>query len=105
MQEAGADVEIVYPRNMTIEPCDGEVSCWWNDPGRCFIQDDMQSLYPKLVSAEAWVLGIPVYVGMPGEPEKTRRACVVWMGRGVVEGPLHSQESCPRLFVRRLTVH
>jgi len=67
MRGAGADVEIVYPRNMTIEPCAGEVSCWWTDPGHCFIQDDMQLLYPRLLSADVWVLGIPVYVGMPGE--------------------------------------
>jgi multimeric flavodoxin WrbA len=67
MQGVGADVEIVYPHSMTIEPCAGEVSCWWSDPGHCFIGDDMQSLYPKLLSAAIWVLGIPVYVGMPGE--------------------------------------
>jgi multimeric flavodoxin WrbA len=62
MREAGADVELFYTRKLEIDPCQGEFYCWVKEPGVCFQQDDMQMLYPKLGTAEIWVLATPVYV-------------------------------------------
>ncbi|MCU0861765.1 MAG: hypothetical protein MUE65_05550, partial [Methanomassiliicoccales archaeon] len=42
-------------------------SCWYRDPGRCHIQDGMQSLYPLLRESDILVLATPVYIPLPGD--------------------------------------
>ncbi len=67
LRDAGAVVETVYTRKMDIHPCTGEVSCWFRTPGECYIQDDMQALYPRIRETDLWVFAIPLYWwGMPG---------------------------------------
>jgi multimeric flavodoxin WrbA len=66
-KEAGADVEIFYVKRLNIQPCIGDFHCWDKKPGECIISDDMQSLYPKLRSADILVLATPVYIPLPGE--------------------------------------
>lgn len=41
--------------------------CWYENPGECFIKDDMQLLYPKVKAAEILVLATPVYIPLPGD--------------------------------------
>jgi len=67
MEKAGAAVELFYVRRLNIKPCNGELYCWNKTPGECYIQDDMQPLYPKLREADILVLATPVYVPLPGE--------------------------------------
>jgi multimeric flavodoxin WrbA len=68
MREAGAETELFYASNLNIKPCPGCIySCWRDKPGECLINDDMQSIYPKLRSADILVLATPVYVPIPGE--------------------------------------
>jgi multimeric flavodoxin WrbA len=67
MEEAGASVELFYARRLNVKPCAGEFYCWNKKPGQCYIDDSMQSLYPKLRDADALVLATPVYVPLPGE--------------------------------------
>lgn len=62
MKEAEADVELFYTRKLKIEPCTGEFHCWIKKPGECYIDDDMNMLYPKLREADIWVFATPVYV-------------------------------------------
>jgi len=57
--ESGALVTSIYLHGLDIRPCDGCDLC--TDNGKCVIEDDMQSLYPKLVAADAIVLVSPVY--------------------------------------------
>ena len=56
---AGAQVESVYLHGLDIRPCDACELCQNN--GICVIEDDMQSLYPKLATADAILLASPVY--------------------------------------------
>lgn len=65
--DAGADVELFYASRLDIEPCTGEFHCWNEKPGECYIQDDMQELYPKLRAAQTLVLATPVYIPLPGQ--------------------------------------
>lgn len=58
--EAGAQVESVYLHGMDIRPCDACDLCREQRQG-CVIQDDMHSLYPKLLAADAIVLASPIY--------------------------------------------
>ena len=61
MKEAGADVEVFYTRKMKIGPCNGDMSCWYVNPGTCGQKDDMQMLLPKLKEADVIVWASPVY--------------------------------------------
>jgi multimeric flavodoxin WrbA len=57
---AGAEVESIYLHGLDIRPCDACDSC--TQPGTiCIIEDDMQTLYPKIRAADAIVLATPVY--------------------------------------------
>lgn len=69
MTDAGADAELFYASRLQVEPCTGEMYCWYEKPGKCYIQDDMEDLYPKLRAAETLVLATPVYIPLPGEME------------------------------------
>lgn len=58
-QESGAETELVTVRNKEIKPCDGCLSCV--ETGKCHLQDDMQAIYPKILSADGIIWGTPVY--------------------------------------------
>lgn len=61
IREAGAQADLIYVRKLNIKPCTGCFSCWNKTPGHCPQQDDMEQLYPKLMSADVWVLATPLY--------------------------------------------
>lgn len=67
IREAGADVELFYTKKLKIDPCTGELLCWYKTPGKCHISDDMQLFYPKLYNTDILVLATPVYAPLPGE--------------------------------------
>jgi multimeric flavodoxin WrbA len=59
-REAGAEVESVYLHGLDIRPCDACDLCKENGEF-CVIEDEMQSLYPKVVEADALLLASPIY--------------------------------------------
>jgi multimeric flavodoxin WrbA len=61
MKEAGSDVEVFYTRKLKIGPCNGDMSCWFVNPGTCGQKDDMQMLAPKIKEADVIVWASPVY--------------------------------------------
>jgi hypothetical protein len=65
MKEAGAEVELVYSRDLDIEDCLGDFDCWNKHPGVCIQKDEMQEMYPMLRASDVLVLGIPRYIPMP----------------------------------------
>ncbi len=67
MKEAGAEVEVLYTKRLSINPCQGDYICWLKTPGKCIHEDDMEMVLPKLAGADIWVFATPVYVdGMSG---------------------------------------
>jgi multimeric flavodoxin WrbA len=65
--EAGAEVELIYASKLKIKPCScGNMHCWYSSPGDCCINDDMQTLYPKLKEADLLIIATPVYIPLPG---------------------------------------
>ena len=58
-EEEGAEVERVYLARFTVAPCRACHGC--DRSGQCVIQDDMQSLYPKILAAEVIILASPIY--------------------------------------------
>jgi len=67
VKDAEATVELVYAKKLKIRPCLGDFQCWYDKIGECIQKDDMESLYPKLRSADILILAIPVYLPLPGE--------------------------------------
>ncbi len=59
-KENGAEVESFRIDEMNIHPCDACDFCQETN-GVCVIQDDMQSLYPKIQQADVLVLASPIY--------------------------------------------
>ena len=57
---AGAEVEDIYLHGLDIRPCDACDYCQEDGHG-CVISDDMQEIYPKLLSADAILIATPVY--------------------------------------------
>jgi multimeric flavodoxin WrbA len=62
MREAEAEVEVYYTKKLNIKPCQGEFNCWHKTPGKCFQEDDMEMLLPKLAEADIQIFATPVYV-------------------------------------------
>jgi multimeric flavodoxin WrbA len=60
-KSAGAKVETVFIQGMKIAPCKSCYACQKTSSKGCSIRDDMQSLYKKLLEADAWVIASPVY--------------------------------------------
>jgi multimeric flavodoxin WrbA len=61
MKEAGSEVEVFYTRKLKIGACNGDMSCWFKNPGTCGQKDDMQMLLPKIKEADVVVWASPVY--------------------------------------------
>jgi multimeric flavodoxin WrbA len=58
---AGAEVDTVTIQGLDIQPCTACEACKGTEEGDCIIQDDMQSLYPKVRQADVIVIATPVY--------------------------------------------
>lgn len=58
-KEAGAEVEKIYLRKLSIAGCVGCDNCI--EAGHCIVEDDLQLLLDKMKKADVWVLGTPVY--------------------------------------------
>ena len=68
MENAGAETETLYVDKLNIKPCTcGRMYCWYNEPGKCCISDDMNMVYSKLQQAEILVLATPVFIPLPGK--------------------------------------
>jgi len=57
--DAGATIESFDLHDMDIRPCDGCDFC--QGSGECVINDDMQTLYPRLREADGIVIASPIY--------------------------------------------
>ena len=57
--EKGAETDIISFADLSIGPCTGCGSCV--KTGKCVVDDDMNSVYLKLLSADGIIIGTPVY--------------------------------------------
>jgi len=62
-KETGLDYTIIDLVKLTIQPCTGCAKC--GSTNRCVQMDDMAPLYPKIVEAEALVVGGVTYFAHP----------------------------------------
>jgi multimeric flavodoxin WrbA len=61
VESVGAKVETVYLNGLNVKPCQGCYACKKKNSTGCAVDDDMQSLYPKLKESDAWIIASPVY--------------------------------------------
>ena len=60
-------VDELYIASMNIGACKGCFACWQKTPGRCCINDDMQTVIKKLIRADLIVWSFPLYYfNVPG---------------------------------------
>ncbi len=83
MTEHGADTELILLRKSVINTCNGCLICEEGDKERkgiCSVQDDMQSIYPRLLEADGLALGTPVYFELLSGLLKNfmDRTCPIW---------------------------
>ena len=77
-ERGGDDVESFAVKDLAISPCTGELHCWEEVPGECYIQDDMRKIYAALRHAKTLVLATPVYIPLPGEMQNClNRLCPI----------------------------
>lgn len=61
VKEAGGDVDLFYTRKLKIEPCSGDLNCWFLHPGECGMKDDMEIILPRISKADILIWATPVY--------------------------------------------
>lgn len=59
---AGAEVKIVFLKELNLKPCLGCYGCWIKTPGFCTQDDDMADLIARVKVSELVVFAGPVYV-------------------------------------------
>ena len=58
-QAAGAQTEKIMLTDLEIRPCKG---CWaCHTHGECIQDDDLHQIAEKLIDAQVWVIGTPIY--------------------------------------------
>ena len=68
-REAGAKVETFTIVGKTISPCNGCEAC--QESGECNIDDDMKSLYVRMLEADGIIFAAPVYFWSVSAQAKT----------------------------------
>ncbi len=66
-RNAGAETEHILIKDWDIRLCTGCLTCEMTDkqtPGVCVIKDDMEAILGKMLAADAFVFGTPVYFYM-----------------------------------------
>ncbi len=67
MEDAGAEVDIIYSNGLDIGDCRGCFNCWTTTPGKCIQEDEMTEVLGKIADSDLLVYATPVYVdGMTG---------------------------------------
>lgn len=79
----GAKAELLLLRKMDLRMCRGCLACEAGGrerEGKCQIKDDMNEVYPKLLTADAIVLATPGYMEMLSGLLKNflDRTCAIW---------------------------
>ncbi|MFH0825768.1 MAG: flavodoxin family protein [Pseudomonadota bacterium] len=82
-RSAGAEVKTLRVCDATVSGCIECGGC--DDTGECVIEDEMQSIYPMFVEAEAMVLAAPMFFyGVPSQVKAVMDRCqALWCRRAL----------------------
>ncbi len=86
VKDAGSEVDVQYASRLKVDPCAcGRMYCWNVKKGECCFQDDMQTLYPKLKTAEILVLAHPHIYSTAGCNAKRPQPALPFARAGVAD--------------------
>lgn len=60
-EQAGAETALYHLGDYEIRQCQGCFACWFQTPGKCVHQDEMEPLLQAYLSADVVCFGSPVY--------------------------------------------
>ncbi len=86
--QAGAKVERIVAARLKMAPCIACDGCW--EAGRCVVQDEYQTVYPKILAAERIILASPIHfmaISAQGKILIDRCQCL-WARKYVLHQPL-----------------
>jgi multimeric flavodoxin WrbA len=63
LSQTSGKAEVFNLNEMNIHYCTGCWSCWLKTPGKCIFQDDMEQIYPKMVTADLVIYASPLTMG------------------------------------------
>lgn len=88
-ESLGAESEYIAVDKLDFHGCKGCLWCQTSGSGRCVQQDDMTDIYDKIASADAIVVGTPVYFsGMTGQLKTFMDRLYPFYGRGGIPSRL-----------------
>ena len=87
IKAGGGQAETVFLNGMNIKPCQSCYACQKPDGKGCAVDDDMQSVFPKLLECGCWVIATPVYWFNMSAQTK------IWMDRCFAL-PAYADQSC-----------
>jgi len=92
--DRGAEVEKVLLSEMDISPCKEIYACL--EAGRCAIQDDMQSLYEKLLAVDHLIFASPIFFyGLTAQAKAMVDRCqALWVKRYILG--IGKEDTCTR---------
>jgi multimeric flavodoxin WrbA len=61
IHDAGGEVELFHLASLNILYCRGKLECWFKTPGKCTLEDDMESILERMKKADVWVFATGVY--------------------------------------------
>jgi len=92
-ESEGATVESICLNGLNIKPCQGCYACQVEGSKGCIVDDDMQSLYPKIIEADAFIIASPVYwFTMSAQTKIFMDRCMAVFDENIEEGPLYGKK-------------
>ncbi len=87
-RESGAEVEVIFLRELKISPCLEIYACKEN--GECPIPDDMRGIYPKLVEADVVAVASPIFFyGVTAQTKAFIDRCqALWARKYILKKPI-----------------
>ncbi len=99
-EEGGAKIEKIRICDLKISPCTECHGC--DDTGECIVEDDMQTLYPKLVEADRLFLASPIFfMGVSAQTKALVDRCqCIWVRKYVLKQTIgKGRENRSGLFI------
>ncbi len=91
-----ANIEKIVVRNLKISPCIECDNCF--TAGECIIDDDMQSIYPKLLETDRLVFASPIFfMGITGWVKAMVDRCQsLWAKKYILKEPIVEPDKAAR---------
>lgn len=88
VKEKGAETTEIAICDLTIQPCVADYSC--GKTGKCFIKDDMESIYQHLIDHDCIVIAAPIFFYNVNAQTKTLidRSQALWARKYILKQPI-----------------